>query len=163
VTYGLRDIDGRRVELCDECGFDGREEIDTAARLAVGYSTLRLLVARDGSQRRPAEDTWSGVEYGDHIVTVTSGIVGACRQALGLDEAPRWKDLAAAGEGAAEFAAGLSARDAAVGVDLWPFEATVQSACVHLLHDLEHHVLDVRKGLAALGLAAGTEVVTNRR
>ena len=25
MSYGLRDIEGLRVELCDECGFDGRE------------------------------------------------------------------------------------------------------------------------------------------
>ena len=33
---------------------------------------------------------------------------------------------------------------------------------VHLLHDLEHHLWDVRRGYAKLGLADGIEVVTSR-
>lgn len=100
MTYGLRDIDGRRVELCDECGFDGREQIDLPARLAVGYSALSLLVAREDSDRRPEPDTWSGVEYGDHIVTVTAGIIEACRHTLGLTASPPPADLAMAAEAA---------------------------------------------------------------
>ncbi len=30
MSYGLRDLDGVRVELCDECGFDEREPRDLA-------------------------------------------------------------------------------------------------------------------------------------
>ena len=156
-------MNGRLVELCDECGFDGREDTDIASRLAAGYSTLMSLVIREGSQRRPAEGTWSGVEYGDHIVEVTAGILDGCRRALGLTEAPPMTDLAAAGDAAVALAAGLSAGDRALTMDLWPFGANVEAACMHLLHDLEHHVLDVRKGLAVLGLSLGTEVVTTRR
>lgn len=163
MTYGLRDINGRRVELCDECGFDGREHIDLSARLAGGYSALERLLTREESDRRPHAETWSGVEYGDHLVTVTSGIVEACRRALGLAVAPPMTDLATASAAARGLAAGLSDVQASMAMDLWPFAMTVETACLHLLHDLEHHVLDVRKGLASLGLAQGTEVVTNRR
>jgi hypothetical protein len=34
-SYGLRDIDGVRVELCDECGFDAREPRDLVTAFAV--------------------------------------------------------------------------------------------------------------------------------
>jgi hypothetical protein len=34
MSYGLRDIDGVRVELCDECGFDGREPRDLVTAFA---------------------------------------------------------------------------------------------------------------------------------
>lgn len=83
MTYGLREMNGRVVELCDECDFDGREDTDIASRLAAGLSTLMSLVVRRGSQSRPAEGAWSGVEYGEHVVEVTAGILGGCR---GLDD-----------------------------------------------------------------------------
>ena len=46
------------------------------------------------------------------------------------------------GDAAVAFASGLASGDRAQPVDLWPFDATVEAACMHLLHDLEHHVLD---------------------
>ena len=46
--------------------------------------------------------------------------------------------------------------------DGWSFEVPVRGALVHLLHDLEHHLWDVRRGYAKLGLADGIEVATSR-
>lgn len=46
--------------------------------------------------------------------------------------------------------------------DGWSFDVPVRGALVHLLHDLEHHLLDVRRGYARLVLADGVEVVTSR-
>ena len=46
--------------------------------------------------------------------------------------------------------------------DGWPIEVSVRGAATHLLHDLEHHVWDIRRGYAKLGLAHGVEVVTSR-
>jgi hypothetical protein len=43
MTYGLRDLDGRRVELCDECGFDEREPRDLPAVFAEVYASLERL------------------------------------------------------------------------------------------------------------------------
>jgi hypothetical protein len=39
----------------------------------------------------------------------------------------------------------------------------VRVATLHLLHDLEHHVWDVRRGYAKLALADGIEVATSSR
>lgn len=108
MTYGLRGMDGRLVELCDECGFDGREDTDLAGRLTAGYSTLASLLTREGSEHRPSEGTWSAVEYGDHVVQVTTGIIEGCRRALDLAEAPQKTDLATAGNAAVALAAGLT-------------------------------------------------------
>ena len=47
--------------------------------------------------------------------------------------------------------------------DGWPFEVSVRVATLHLLHDLEHHVWDVRRGYAKLALADGIEVATSSR
>ena len=38
----------------------------------------------------------------------------------------------------------------------------MRGVAVHLLHDLEHHVWDIRRGYAKLALAHGIEVVTSR-
>ena len=45
--------------------------------------------------------------------------------------------------------------------DGWSFDVPVRGAMVHLLHDLEHHLLDVRCGYAKLGLADGVEIATS--
>ena len=66
VSYGLRDLDGERVELCDECGFDAREPRDLTASLEVAYDSLRRLVTHKDADRRRAGETWSGAEYAEH-------------------------------------------------------------------------------------------------
>lgn len=62
----------------------------------------------------------------------------------------------------AELVHDLSDAQWDAGMDGWPFEVSVRGALVHLLHDLEHHVWDVRRGYAKLALADGIEVVTSR-
>jgi len=44
MSYGARIADGRQVELCDECGFDGRDVVDDAAELAAVCGRLAALV-----------------------------------------------------------------------------------------------------------------------
>ncbi|MBI1379404.1 MAG: hypothetical protein GC157_18295 [Frankiales bacterium] len=163
MTYGLRELDGRLAELCDECGFDGRDEYDPAERLAAGYAALAVLAGHEDAHRRPAAETWSGAEYAEHVVSITAGILGGCHRALGLPAPGPMDDLAAAAAAARTLAERLDGAQGSVAVDMWPFPATVDAALMHLLHDLEHHVLDVRRGLAVLGLERGTEIVTTRR
>lgn len=45
----------------------------------------------------------------------------------------------------------------------YPFDVTVDWIVLHLLHDLEHHVLDVRRGYARLTLADHDEGATVER
>ena len=71
MTYGLRDLDGRRVELCDECGFDEREPRDLPAAFAEVYASLERLHRHPEAGRRPEPETWSGKEYAEHCVDGT--------------------------------------------------------------------------------------------
>ncbi|MEZ5116114.1 MAG: hypothetical protein R2737_07590 [Candidatus Nanopelagicales bacterium] len=163
MTYGIRDVDGRLAELCDECGFDGREAMDLRGRLTAGYAALADLARHADADVRPEAQTWSAVEYADHIVEVTVANIDGCRDTLGLPPVPVAVTLGQAAETAVSFVSALTVDQLGTVTDFWPFPATVDAVCQHLLHDLEHHVLDVRRGLAVIGLADGTEVVTTRR
>lgn len=131
MSYGLRDLDGQQVELCDECGFDGRDERDLARSFEAASDSLQRLAIHADAERRPEAETWSGSEYADHCVEVASETLAMVARATRHEG--------------------------------WTFELSVRGAMVHLLHDLEHHVWDIRRGYAALALRDGSEVVTSRR
>ena len=86
MTYGLRDLDGVRVELCDECGFDQREPRDLAAAFAEVYASLERLQDHPDASRRPEPDTWSGAEYAEHCVDGADQTLAICRRALAFPE-----------------------------------------------------------------------------
>jgi hypothetical protein len=161
MTYGLRDLDGVRVELCDECGFDERELRDLARAFAEVYTSLERLERHPEAGRRPEPDTWSGAEYAEHCVDGTEQTLAICRRALGLPASTSLVSLAGAADAVAELVGGLTAPQWDAVTDGWSFDVPVRGALVHLLHDLEHHLLDVRRGYAKLGLADGIEVVTS--
>ena len=161
VSYGLRDLDGERVELCDECGFDAREPRDLRASLEVAYDSLRRLATHEDADRRPADEIWSGTEYGEHCVELTREIVAMVERAMGRDRSTPPRTLEEASS-VARTVASLGVDDLGAPVDAWPFEISALGALVHLLHDLEHHVWDVRRGYAALALHDGIEVITIR-
>lgn len=162
MTYGLRDMDGERVELCDECGFDAREPRDLATAFAEVYASLEHFAGHPDADRRPEAETWSGREYADHCVEVAEGILAALAdQGAGRAESGSVVSLAQAAAATAELVRDLSDAQWAEITDGWPFDVSVRGAVLHLLHDLEHHLLDVRRGYAKLALADGIEVVTS--
>ena len=163
MTYGVRDFGGRRIELCDECGFDGRDVRAERDGIRAAFAALRQLTTQTDAGRRPVSQTWSAVEYAAHSVEVTGTLIQMALMALGRDESAAPGDLQDAAAAAIAFADSLSARDRTVQVPGFPFDITVAGIVTHLLHDVEHHVLDVRKGLASLALAEGAEVHTVRR
>lgn len=162
MSYGLRDLDGVRVELCDECGFDGREPRHLATAFAEAYASLAQLERHADAGRRPEADTWSGTEYVEHCVDVAGQIVAICDRVAGRPESAPAETVAEAAAATAELAHGLSDSQWDAVTDAWPFEVSVLGAMIHLLHDLEHHVWDIRRGYAKLALADGIEVVTSR-
>lgn len=162
MSYGLRDLDGERVELCDECGFDAREPRELAVALAEAYASLERLSGHHDAHRRPEADTWSGTEYAEHCVDVADQIVAACNRVAGRPDSSGLASLSDTAAATAELVHDLSDAQGDAGMDGWPFEVSVRGALVHLLHDLEHHVWDVRRGYAKLALADGIEVVTSR-
>ena len=161
MSYGLRDLAGERVELCDECGFDGREPRALKRAFAEVMGSLERLSGHPEADRRPEADTWSGREYVEHCIDVASQIVATCNEVTGRPDSTGLTSLSEVAAATVELAGGLSDDewDVATG---WPYDVTVRGATLHLLHDLEHHVWDVRRGYAKLALADGIEVVTSR-
>ena len=162
MSYGLRDMDGMRVELCDECGFDAREPRDLPTAFAEAYASLEHLRGHPDASERPEAETWSGTEYVDHCVDVASQIVAMCNRGAGRPESAPVVSISEAAAATAELLHELSDAQWDAVTDGWPIEVSVRGAATHLLHDLEHHVWDIRRGYAKLGLANGIEVVTSR-
>jgi hypothetical protein len=153
MSHGLRDLDGVRVELCDECGFDGREPRHLATALAEAYRSIERLSDHPDAGQRPEPETWSATEYAEHCVEVTANIVAICARAAHRPESAHLAPPAGATTAAAEFINELSDAQWAAVTDGWPFELSVREAITHLLHDLEHHVWDIRRGYARIALA----------
>jgi hypothetical protein len=158
VTYGLRDMDGHVVEVCDQCGFDARFTHDVPAALDRAIGVLHDLRTRPQAARRPAPEGWSAAEYGDHVVDGVNRMIDLVTTALARRAPAPVHDLPSARVAAAGLARSLSAADLRVPC---PFEGAptdVGLLMLHLLHDTEHHVLDARQGLASLALAASAAV-----
>jgi S-DNA-T family DNA segregation ATPase FtsK/SpoIIIE len=154
MSYGWRPIASQMVELCDECGYDGRVVVDQASAVAAAIATLDALTQHADAGRRPDADTYSAEEYAAHSVDVTMGLLGYIAQVTRKPLARPGTDLAGCAEVAADVLAGLTDTDR-LGVlcGAYPFDVTVDWIVQHLLHDLEHHVLDVRRGYARLAMA----------
>ena len=162
MTYTWHDIDGRMVELCDECGFDARElggGEDEARRLDTAYADLERSLQSPDADRRPAPETWSAVEYVAHCVEVAEVMLGWVADLAGVPLDGEITDLDGCRRAVAALVPGLSeAQRAAVLEGEYRQAVTVEWLLRHLLHDLEHHVLDVRRGHALLARTDHPEV-----
>ena len=76
MSYGWRTVDGRSIEICDECGFDARDVRNESADLAVVLDRLAALDDSHDARRRPEPDIWSAPEYVEHSVEVIAAILG---------------------------------------------------------------------------------------
>jgi hypothetical protein len=162
MSYGWRELDAVSIEVCDECGFDTREVENEDAALAAAFAALAELVQRPDSDRKPSDEIFSAEEYVDHCVEVTEALLGYIHDRLGTprSECP---DLEASRAAAATVLPVLTADERATVIeDVYPWPVTVQWVVSHLLHDLEHHVLDIRRGYAGFVLA-DSEGSTSRR
>jgi S-DNA-T family DNA segregation ATPase FtsK/SpoIIIE len=165
MSYGWRTIDTEMVELCDECGYDARLSRDEAAELAAAYAELaRLVDGHPDADRRPEPETFSAREYVGHCVEVSQGLLEYVARVIGRDQPGELDHLAGAAESAAAVVPTLTAEDrAGVLEDEYPMPVTVEWIVRHLVHDLEHHVLDIRRGYARLAMADHPEVYTVER
>jgi hypothetical protein len=164
-------------EQCEACGFDGlaygASELLEALR-ALGDRWRRQLQAAAGDLRtRPEPHAWSAIEYAAHSRDVTALHAYGVEQALTHDE-PVYPPL---GDDAIEEAArtyvtvdprevcdALSAAAARLaqlasdaGVSAWTRGLTVgdtrsdvRRLLEHALHDSQHHLDDVTRGLTLL-------------
>jgi hypothetical protein len=164
MSYGWRTIDGDAVELCDECGFDARTVTDDAADLADVFTSLELLLDHPEAERRPAPETWSAREYVDHCREVTQALLEYVARVLAAEPPGDLPDLPTAATACARVVPALTSADrAGVLEGEYPIPVTVDWIVLHLLHDLEHHVLDIRRGYAGLALKDHPEVHTVQR
>lgn len=178
MTAALR---GRAdAETCEECGFDSRDwrVRDAVALLRALGAWWRLATDGYGPEalnRRPAPAVWSPLEYGVHSALV----VGAVREGIerilaedgvelvppppapgaSADDAPASLELSAVVADVEREAGRLVAvaEDAPEGA--WDHSGhvsgetlTAAAALFHASHDASHHLMDVGRGLAALGL-----------
>lgn len=157
MTYTWHAIDGRMAEICDECGFDARtitsREQETA-QLEAAYADLARLQDHPDVARQPADGVWSAAEYADHVVDVAQWMFERICETTGLDPVEPPADLAACRRTTSELLPALSDEQRQLLLrDEYPQDVTMEWLVRHILHDTEHHVLDVRRNYAALGRA----------
>jgi hypothetical protein len=167
----------REHERCEACGFDGEIYTDSALLEALRslHDRWRQQLATAGAELRirPAPDTWSAIEYAAHSRDITALHAYGVEQALTQDEPifpPIGDDLAdaaavtyadadsdevlqALGDAAERLVrlADHSGMDAwARGLTVGDSRSDVRRLLEHALHDSEHHLGDVERGLATV-------------
>ncbi|WP_446665060.1 hypothetical protein [Flexivirga sp. B27] len=152
MSYGWRDFGtGHLDELCDECGFDSRRanvDVDIPASIAM----LRSLVDDPRATERPTPETWSTDEYTAHCLELLG-------ESISVIDTGKPEPRCAIADLADGLVKARSLLDSVAGTDLHrpidvggDFPATPAWMLHHLLHDLEHHALDIRRGYAKLEL-----------
>ena len=156
-------------ERCPECGFDpaGVDRGDASRRIREAAAAMHARLHGEGVEQRPDDATWSPLEYAAHVRDVCRVMRARLDQMLTEDdpEFANWDQDQAAIDGdyanqpfehvAVELdlaAAELAAAADAVPSDAWDRSGrrsngsvfTVETLLVYALHDLEHHVWDVR-------------------
>ena len=164
-------------EHCDACGFDGAtySDPDLLQSLRTLGDRWRQQLAAAGTylRVRPEPTTWSAIEYAAHSRDVTALHVYGVEQALTEDE-PRYPPISddvlnhavsAYGEAEpndvadelTEAACRLAQLADSAGTGAWTRGLTVgetrsdvRRLLEHALHDSQHHLDDVERGLTTL-------------
>ncbi|GAA1738863.1 DinB family protein [Aeromicrobium alkaliterrae] len=155
-------------EPCPECGFVAAD-VDPAAvgaGIAGQVATWQGVVGREDAAVRPEPGRWSDLEYACHVRDVFTVFAGRIEQMLHEDPAhfANWDQDAAAiegdyahaepgavADGLAREGERLASALARVDGDAWQrrgvrsngSEFTTATLTQYLLHDLEHHRVDV--------------------
>lgn len=157
-------------EPCPQCGFDaGAVARDEIADLTVDYAGVLADAARGPrGAERPAPDVWSPTEYACHVRDLCALFVGRLARMLAENDplfenwdqnatavaAEYWKQRPGLVVGQLTAAADvIAAQFAAVRDDQWDRPGrrsngsvfTVDTFARYFLHDLAHHVWDVRR------------------
>lgn len=168
--------DHERMDRCDECGFayDLAQATSVGGAIADGVVELTALLREPGTEvgRRRAPAVWSPLEYGCHVRDVLlvqrERVLAARRtdvptfEPMGRDERVELDgyarqqpdDVARQMTDAALLFANVLARLdphdwERTGVYTWPHpaERSLRWVALHTLHEVRHHLLDVRRQL----------------
>ena len=154
---------------CPECGFDASQvpPQEVATRLRANAATWQEVLRRPDAAQRPSPDVWSPLEYGCHVRDVHALYLHRLDRMLTEDDPlyDNWDQDATAvearyGEQApavvaaelADAAAALADRFDTVSGPTWQRTGrrsdgasfTIDTFSRYLLHDVEHHLWDVR-------------------
>ena len=157
--------------VCPECGFDAQEVAreDLAHRIASTSVAWRAVLERADVRERPDDATWSPLEYACHVRDVHRVYAGRVGRMLtevdpyyenwdqdttAVEDRYAEQDPATVAEELA--AAGVELGSLFEGVEAAAWERTgrrsdgasftVDSIGRYYLHDIEHHLWDVRPG-----------------
>lgn len=155
---------------CPECGYEPARvgRTDVARLIGAATDEVRDALARPNADRRPSEGIWSPLEYGCHVRDVCRVFGERLRLMLDEDDPlfPNWdQDETALVERywtqspptiAVEIAAAarqVAARFAGLSGDQWNRPGrrsngsifTVESLGRYMVHDLVHHVHDIKR------------------
>jgi hypothetical protein len=155
---------------CPECGFNAASTLctDVADKLRLAIAQWHaVLTTRDDVRTRPRPDVWSPLEYGCHVRDVFRVYDGRIRRML-AEDGPHYlnwdqdqaaidadyaaQDAAAVADELVVDGAKLANLFDAVEVEQWErtgFRSdgaafTVDTISRYFLHDIVHHVMDVR-------------------
>ncbi|SDP56537.1 DinB superfamily protein [Pedococcus dokdonensis] len=154
---------------CPDCGFEAAAvaATDIAGLTRSSTAPWSTVLQRPDATQRPAPDVWSALEYACHVRDVCRVFDGRLGLMLEQD-APRFanwdqdatavaerygeQDPAVVASELEDTAAGVSARFEGVRDDQWArtglrsdgSEFTVLTLGQYFLHDLAHHLVDVR-------------------
>lgn len=157
MTYGWRESQDAPlggIELCDTCGFDARAVDDERAELDRVFVQLTRLLNHPYRGRRPEPETFSADEYVDHCVEVARALLGMITDVTGIEQQDGIVDLPSARAASAHVLSALSeGQRHARHSGTYSYDVSAGWIARHLLHDLSHHVLDIRCGYAKLAMA----------
>ena len=159
-----------REGTCDECGFEwealGPEELIDALR--AGSAELSTALPDEAVTKRPADDVWSPIEYAGHLADVFDWYLERIVRMIEEDRpqltAVRWSEetprrrhherpvedvLVDADTAMRRLALRLELLDAKqwldVGIGSDGDERTVLDIARRAVHELRHHVMDIRR------------------
>lgn len=168
MSYGWREtadrVAGGLIELCDECGFDTREVTHAPSELDEVFVQMASLLEHPLAGRQPQEGTYSAEQYATHSVEITAELLEFVTRVTDIAEETDIVDLATARAATQRVTTQVTGElRGAVLADVYPFEVSAEWVVLHLLHDLSHHVLDIRRGLAKVAMADLPERYTVER